>query len=164
MVQNKKGSLTDMFIICGVVLIFFVGLLTSFKISTEFNNQIQSSDIFPSESKDAGNDMVDLYSGTVDNSFLFLVIGLGIGTLILASMIAVHPIFMIPGIFVYLMLIFFSAITSNIYHEMATAEGFTTLANQLTFISTILTYFPWVIGFFGALLMIVMYNKYQMSI
>jgi len=160
---NKKASLLDLFFVSGVVLFFVIFALISFKVVSEWDDGVQDLDIFPSTSKDASTEIKSFYSGVIDNTFLFFVLGMGIGTLILAAMVRVHPIFMIPAILVYALLIFFGGVVANIYHEFASTTELIAQANQLTFISNIMTYFPVVIGVFGALLMIVMYKQWEIA-
>jgi hypothetical protein len=94
----------------------------------------------------------------MDNSFLFLSIGLMVVMLILASMVRVHPIFIPLFFIVWIFAIFISGVFSNSYGEMAANSELTIYANQLTMTSFMMRYLPFVVGIFGAILMIVMYK------
>ncbi len=158
---HKKGSLQDL-ILFGVILLFFgMVLLIGFKITSEINNQLQASDFITADGKDAANTLTNYYPTVLDNSFLFLAIGMSIVTLILASLVRIHPIFIPFFIIGLIIVIFVSGIFSNIYQEMAANTELTALADQLTFTSKILTFLPFIVGIIGTLLMIVLYKTWQ---
>lgn len=159
--NNKKGSLQDLLLI-GVVLLFFgVVVLIGFKMATEFNTHIQASTDIPAVGKTASNQLTGYYSSTIDNAFLFLTIGLSIVTLILAALVRVHPVFLVIFIFGFIILIFLCGIFSNIYDEMASNAELSTQADQLTFISLILSRLPIIVGIIGTLLIIVLYKVWN---
>ena len=163
MEMNKKGSLVDI-VFWGILLLFFgIVVLIGFKVTSEFNTQIQGMDIIPSNAKAASSSLVNNYSGVIDNSFLFLTIGIALGALVLAALVRVHPIF-IPIFWVgLLVVIFISGIMSNIYQELAANENLIAQADQLTFISKILTYLPMFVAVFGHLLIIILYKLWKAS-
>ena len=161
--KNKAGSLIDLMFI-GVVLLFFGMVVTiGLKIATEFEDNIDSNAIFDElnptgEARAAVEESRVKFTNTVDNTFLFLTIFMALGTLALASLVFIHPIF-IPFYFIgWVLVIFFSGILSNIYQTMAADTNIIAVANELTFISKILGALPIIIGVFGILLMIVMYK------
>ena len=153
----------------GVIILFFgVVVLIGFKISDEINTHVQASDIIGqydpgNNAKTASSKLVGYYPGILDNSFLFLAIGMGIATIILAALVRVHPIF-IPLFFIGLIVVIFGCgLFSNIYQEMAATGQLSGYANQLTFTSLILNYLPLIVGVFGILLMIVMYKLWSVQ-
>lgn len=158
---NKKGSIQDIVFI-GVVLLFFgMIVLFGFKVTDAFNTQIQGMSVVPTDAKTASTSLLSNYSGTIDNTFLLLTIGLVIGALILASLVRVHPIF-IPFFWIALVfVIFITGILSNIYQETAANALMSNLADQLTFISHILEYLPLIVGIVGHILMAVMYKLWS---
>ena len=161
--MNKKGSILDIVFWGMVLLVFAVATLVAFKVYTEFNARIQLQDDIPSTSKAASTQILGFFPGVFDNTFLFLAIGLSIVVFVLAALVRVHPIF-IPLFFVaWVFFIFIAGVFSNIYQEMAAQPEFISLANQLNFISTIITYLPILTGIFGIVLMIVMYKQWRVS-
>lgn len=158
---NKKGSIVDLVLIGVGLLVFGIAVLLSFKIVNSFNTEVQTNADIPAEAKTSTTQFAGHYSGIIDNSFLFLVIGLAIGAFILAAMVRIHPIF-IPIFFIALLfIIFMCGVFSNIYQEMAATTELASEANQLIFISYILEYLPFIVGLLGIVLMIVMYKTYQ---
>ena len=158
---GKKGSLQDVMFIIGIIVFFGVIVLLGYRISSAYDTQIQGMAIVPEDAKAASTTLKGHYTGIVDNMFLVLTIGLCIVTLILAAMVRVHPVF-IPIFFIVLLItIFVAGIASDIYQSIAGAAALTEYADDLIFITTILENLPLFIGFFGFLLMGLMYKLYS---
>ena len=156
--MNKKGSVADLIFIGVVLLVFAVAVLIGFKITGMFNTQIQGMDIMPAEAKTASTSILGFYPGVIDNSFLLLAAGLAIVSLILASLVRVHPIFLALFVIAWIFSIFLGGVFSNIYQEMTANSALAAEAAQLTFTNFVMTYLPFFIGIVGILLMIVMYK------
>lgn len=160
---NKKGSLQDLIIIGAVLLFVGVIVLFGYKITSEFNDRVQVQAGMPAEARTAAATLTNHYSGTIDYGFLMLTVGLAIATLILAALVRIHPVF-IPLFFIGLVIvIFLCAVFSNIYQEMAADVNLIAQADNLTFVTYILTYLPFIVGIFGFVLMMVMYKLYSVS-
>lgn len=158
---NKKGSLTDILWVGIVLFVIAVTTLIVFKVSDEFNTQIQANDDIPSNGKEAMNTMNGMYPGIIDNSFLFLMITLSIGAIITAFMVRVHPVFVIFFMLLLAVIIFISAAFSNVYEEMASQTSMVAVSSQLTSINFVMQYLPLFIGVFGSIIAIVMYKGYK---
>lgn len=162
--KNKRGSLTDL-IFLGVVLTFFaVIILIGFMVISNFNTQLQASvPGLPTEAVTSLNTIENTFSGTLDNTFFFFAIGLGIVTIVLAALVRVHPIFIAFYIVGLVFTIFFSGVFSTIYQEMAASPTLSTYASQLNIINTTMTYLPWVVAIIGTLLAIIMYKNWKVG-
>lgn len=158
---NKKASIQDILFIGIVLVAFTIGTLLMYKISTEFNTMIQDNADFPEDSKTAMNKVTNMYPGIIDNSFLFLVVGLAMVAFIMAAMVRIHPIFIGIFIFVLAIVIFLCGVFSNIYQEIASNPEMTELADNLVFMSTIMHILPFIIGIFGSILSVVMFKTWQ---
>lgn len=159
--RNKKGSAFDIIFI-GVVLLFFsMMVLIGFKVVTELNAEFQASDTIDTHGKTASASLVTNYSGALDNGFLFLAIGLAIVTLVLAALVRVHPVFIIFFLIFLVITIIVCAMFSNVYQEMAANPNLSAQADDLTFISLIMEYLPFIIGIFGMVLMVIMYKLWR---
>ncbi len=156
--KNKKGSLTDLVFIIGIILFFAMIILFSFKIGNEFNDHIQTDTKITAEGKAATSKLVAYYPGVVDNMFLFFSIGMVMVSLILAALVRVHPIFIPLYILGLIIIVFFSGLFSNIYQEVAATPELATEAAQLTMISNILTFLPLFTFIAGLLIMITLYK------
>ena len=158
---GKKGSIQDIILI-GVILLFAaVVILIGFKVTSEINDTVQASSLITANGKAASTTLTGFYPGVIDNSFLLLTIGLTIGSLILASLVRIHPIFIPVFIIALIFIIFLAGILSNIYQGMAENENLIAQADQLTFISKILNYLPIFVGVIGTIMMIVLYKSWE---
>ena len=156
--RNKKGSVQDAVFIMGFLLMVTIGILIGFKVVTEFNSNVQSNDAFDADAKAISNRMEGIFPGVLDNMFLFLMIGLSLAAIILAAMVRVHPVFMILFFIILVVIIILAGVFSNVYQELAANPSLSTQADQLTFISIIMNFLPFIIGIIGFIIMIVMYK------
>ena len=159
--RNKKGSMQDLLYVGVGLFTLSLVILICFRISTSLNTEFQASDQIDPYGKTAHQQITNLYPGVVDNSFLFVTIVLSIGTLILAALVRIHPIFLPIYLLAWLFVIFLCAVFSNAYQEMVANPEFTALATQMTFMNQVMTTLPFIIGIVGAMLAIVMYKAYK---
>ncbi len=159
--KNKRGSIDDLILVGVILLSFSVGTIVMFKISDTLNTEFQANTDITNRGKQSFNKINDMYSGVIDNSFLLLTIGLSVIALALAALVRFHPIFFVFYLILLTVIIFLSAIFSNIYLEIANNPEMIGLANQLTFTSHIMGALPFIIGIFGFLLAIVMYKNWR---
>ena len=160
LLRNKKGSVLDLILIGVFCLAFAFAILIGFKITTEMNDQIQATDLVESYGKTASSQLLAEYTTTLDYGFLFFIVGLSIGVLILAAMVRSHPIFIALYIIGLIFVIFFAGIFSNIYQGMADDPQFIDLASQLMFIDKVMTFLPWFVAVIGTILCIIMYKSW----
>lgn len=159
--KNKKGSIDDLiFIIVGLLTISML-VLISFKVVDGFRDGLDDAGITDTNAVEFTDDIENMYSGSVDNGFLLLFIGLCIVTLVLASLVIVHPVFIVFYIIILMVLVIFGGIASNIYQEMAAHPDLIALSSQLTWTSHIMQYLPFLIGVFGTILAIIMYKAWE---
>jgi len=158
--MNKKGSLTDLAYIAVVLVVFSMVVLIGLKIGEEVNNNLQAdtTGMIDATTKANTDSAVTRFTYAIDNSFLFLMIFMCIGVLVLAAMVAVHPIFIPLYFFGWIFIIFLGGVFSNVYQEMAGNANLAGTASSLTFISYIMNFLPFVVGILGILIMIVMYK------
>jgi len=162
--MNKKGGLQDIVLVAVILLFFATSALVGFKVTSEFNDFVQTNPAsFDPEGVSASQSVTDTFSGTVDNTFLFFAVGLGMVVLALALMVRVNPIFIPFYIIGLIVVIFVCGILSNIYQEMAADANLLAEANQLLFISNVLELLPLIVGVFGTLMMIVLYKRWRID-
>lgn len=158
---GKKGNIQDLIFIMVVLFFFSVVVLIAFKIVSEFNTTIQGVAIIPQRALDSTNTLQNLYPGIIDNAYLFFAIGAALVMFVLAALVRVHPMFAVFFFIGLIVIIFVGGALSNVYQEMASTSGFQAQADQLIFISHIMTFLPFVIGIFGFILMIVMFKIFK---
>ena len=156
--NNKKGSLFDIFYISIVLLFFAVIVLVGLKFATSFKDNIIGTGVLDSTGEQALTRTVNNYTNSINYGYLFLAIFLCIIVLILASMVRVHPIFLVLFLIGWFFLIYLCAIFSNVYQYMAEDTNLASTANQLNIITGIMNILPWLVAVFGILLMWIMYK------
>jgi hypothetical protein len=159
--HNKKGSVQDLLYVGITLFVFALVILIGFRISTSLNTEFQASDDVDAYGKAAHQQITNMYPGIIDNSFLFVTVILSLGTLIMAAMVRIHPIFLPIYLLAWLFVIFLCGVFSNAYSEMAANPDLSALAAQMTFMNQVMTTLPFIIGIVGALLAIVMYKAYK---
>jgi len=159
--RNKKGSLLDIIFIAIGMLIFAVTILVAFKVVSEWNKGINAHGDIPTEALASTQRLSDTFTTTIDGSALILCIGMTLGAFILASLVRVHPIFLVFFFIALVFVIFFSAVFSNVYMEMAENPSLSAEADQLTFISYILKFLPFIVGILGTILAVVMHKMWS---
>jgi len=161
--MNNKGSVLDLILIIIVLLVLSASVLVGLTMATSFKDQINTMSDMPSSAKDSSNQIVEKFTNTIDSTFLFFTIFLGIATLVLAALVRIHPIF-IPFYFIgWVFTIFLSGIFSNIYQEMSANSELAAAAAELTLINSIMVGLPIIVGLLGTILMIVMYKLWSAS-
>ena len=157
--KNKKGSLLDIVFIAIALTFFSIVVLVGLKVATEFEDNIDTNPLFAAgEARENVESARVKYTHTIDNTFLFLLIFMAIATLALAALVAVHPLF-IPFFFIgWVIVIFLAGILSNIYQAIASDTNIIAIANEMTFMTNIMTALPIIIGVFGIILMAIMYK------
>lgn len=158
---NKRGTLDDLVYIAGSLLGVAMIILLMGKWSDEFNTQIQSIDEVPAGGKTAVSQINDLYGGAIDNSFLFLTIGLCIVALIFAMMVVIHPVFFVLYFIVLAIVVYVSGVMSNIYQTAAAEPTLVSIADKLIWTSHILEFLPFIVGIVGFILAIIMYKTWR---
>jgi len=159
--RSKKGSVQDLLYVGITLFAFAMVILICFRISTSLNTEFQASDKVDSYGKTAHQQITNLYPGIIDNSFVFVTVILSIGTLIMAAMVRIHPVFLPIYLLAWMFVIFLCAVFSNAYGELAAHADMAPLAAQMTFMNQVMTTLPFIIGIVGALLAIVMYKAYR---
>ena len=155
---GKRGSITDIpFIIVGIFTVGIIALFVTLVVSS-INTRIQATDIFPSEAKTASTKMSNDFPAVMDGSILFLFFGLTIVSLILASMVIVHPVFFVFYLFELIVYIYVGAVISNTYQKVIENAIMTEVASKYTIATYFFHYFPFIIGVLGFVLAIVMYK------
>lgn len=159
--RNKKASALDIMFIGVMAFAFGLMMLIGYKFVNTFNSNIQGMSAIPQSAKTGVNQIEATYTGTMDNIFLFFVVGGSIIAFILASLVRVHPVF-IPFYLIYMIIfIIISAALSNAWQEAASNPQFSALSPNLVFTNHILTYLPFVVAIMSTILMIVMYKTWS---
>lgn len=154
----KKGSITDLpFIIGGVFSVALVALLVSLLV-ININTEVQGNDEFPTNAKSASTKMSDDFPNVMDGGIVFIFFGMVIISLVLASLVPIHPVFIVFYLLEYIVLIWLGAGIANAYQAVIELDVMSAVADKYVLTTFFFRYFPFVVGVFGAILAIVMYK------
>lgn len=151
----------DLVYIMAVLLVFSVFLIIGAKFMDGLKTGLSSAGVLDARGTQAINNLDSMYGSSIDQGFLFLMVGLCIAALIMAMMVAIHPVFFFFYLILLTIVIFLGGVFSNIYQEMATHPEMTAVATKLVYTSHIMEYLPMIIGVIGFILAMVMYRTYQ---
>ena len=159
--RSKRGSLDDLIYIVGVLGVFALMLLISGSIVSSFNTQAQATPGITADATLAVQQIDNLYDSTLDQSFLYLAIGLAIIALIFAALIAVHPVFFVFYLIFLAVVIIISGVLSNIYQMAAQQPDLAPIASRLVITSHMMQYLPFITGIIGFAIAFMMYKSYK---
>ena len=161
--RNKKASLQDIIFIGAALLGFAIVTLIVFKLSSEMKIKFEDNPTINSTTRaiDSFSRINELYPTVIDNAFLYLTVGLAIVSLVLVSMVRIHPIFFIFFLFLFIIVIILCGVFSNIYQKIAMQPDMADIAAKLVFTSHIMEFLPFILGILGFLLAIIMYKAWS---
>jgi len=159
--MNKKGSLLDLVWIVLFLFFFAFSIILGYKIAHEVNTKAQTMSGIDAQGKTAINNLEGYYPSIMNNGFVFFAIGIAIVTFILAALVRVHPVFIPLYLIGLAVVITISAVFSNAYEAVSTNAELSALAANMTMVSYIMTYLPFIVGILGTILMVVMYKTWS---
>lgn len=157
--MNKKGSIVDILywvIASFAVAVFVVTVFLAFsQIRTAFNAATTNTD-----AQQVMNRYITFLE-RLDWLVFFIVMGLIILIIILASVIPTHPALSMMVFIILLGLTYVSMHISNSYHAFATSTGVETYANNFPITNYILLHLPLFVLSLGVLFVIIQHAKPQ---
>lgn len=164
--SNKKGSLQDLIFIMIVVVVFAFIALIGFKVVSSINTEMQGTSTIQENdnAKTSFNSIRNLFPGVIDNAFLLLVVGLVIVSLVLASRLAIPPVFLVFFLIIFVIVVFIAGVLSNVYLEAANQTELATEAEELSFITHVTHALPFILGILGFVLAFIMYKNWRDSV
>lgn len=144
-----------------VIIMFVIGISTivGYVMLKSVNTQISGQADFSDTGKTIINNATNKYVGLFDNTFLVIMIGLALGSILLASQIDVSPVFFPVSIVLYIVLIIFSASVGNAYYNMASTEGLSTFTEDFRVMPFIFNHLVEIMVGIGFIIGVVMYAK-----
>jgi len=159
--ESKKGSISDLPFIMGGIFSVAITVLVVTLLLNNLNAKIQDTDIFDTPAKAASDKMTNDFPEVMDGGVLFIFFCMVIISLVLASLVPVHPVFLVFFLLEWVLLIYVGGAISNTYQTIIESPVFVTEAGQYVVTSFFFRYFPYVIGIVGAILAIIMYKTKQ---
>ena len=157
--MRKRGSVQDLMYI--VVVMFLVGMvgLVGYTVGSKFMEKVSSTDSVPAEAKTIGNQVNGYYTSVFDKALPVILIGMCVVAIVLATMVRVHPAFIVFFIIAWVFIIIIAAVLSNSYVDMAANTNVAAYAANMTMTMWVLRYLPWIVGVMGTVLMFILYKQ-----
>lgn len=160
---NNKGSLQDLIFAMIVIFGFSLIVLFAVRIYTEIDDNVQDGKIFEAEQKAQSAQVKSAMISSIDNTYLLLLVFFIMGTLILAALVRVHPIFIPIYFFGWIFVVFLSTIFANVYYGVSSNPEMAETASQFFFMDNMMVMLPFLIGLFGMILMVVIYKLWSVD-
>lgn len=153
-----RGSILDLPIVVIVLAVFFVALFVGLLVYNQFAERDfwQTTEVGQHAFQQA-----DIAYETLDYSFLFILIGAFMATVISAFFIETHPIFFIVSLIVLIIFIVITPAMTNAFMGVAASPRFSTEAAELNIATQAMGNLPLILTVFGFILIIVLYAKRQ---
>ena len=158
-ISSKKGSVYDVYLIIGILLVLSLVSMLVLKVLTEVRTQFEDDDILKPEQLGYITNVEDRYGRIIDGIFLFFLVGVCITVLIAAFLVRTYPFFYFFSIIVIAIFIFVSAIMANVYQEFADNDDLASTAEQFVVIGYIMPRLPFYTLIISILIAVVMFSK-----
>lgn len=141
MFEGRRGQVVELLYFVVIMFVLAFMLVVVYSVFSYVNSFVQSSDLFPSESKDVMQESTDTYL-TLDKYMPLVMVAFIIGVLALAFASTLHPVFL--GVYVLLSVlgVFVSGILAQLYQEAVSVEPLATAAASTPVTTSIMSNFP----------------------
>ena len=157
--MNKKGSIGDVFFISVFIFLLAIVFVVGWVIHSKVNDEFQNNPSIVDQGKTMMQNSTDDYISLFDGIFLTIIVGLWIGTIILAFQIDIHPVFFVLTIIVFAILVILTALFGNAFYTFANNANIVSYADDFTIIPFVMNNFVTVMIVLGFSVALVMYAK-----
>ncbi len=157
--NNKKGSFFDAFFIVGFIFVMGITILLGGQILNSINDVVDGNNLFEQKSQDVITKQSEKYRSVWDSVFLFIFVGLFIASIISSLFIDTHPAFFFVTIIAMTILVFLTAILSNIYEQFAINPSLIDTSQTYVFIPFIFSKLVELTIGLGLLILLALYAK-----
>lgn len=155
-IQNKKGTLRDMFFLLPILFVIAISILLGIKIlnsinDTGFTNNDPNADAI----MDIG---VTRVLPSYDVIFMGIILAIAIVTILSAYLLRESPAFFFIGVLMIMILEIIAVVLSNAYDAITNESAFATTVNTVPQMDFIMNWLPLIMLGFSALVLIVIYG------
>jgi hypothetical protein len=162
MIKQKKGELSDMLVFLITIFVFAIVLFIFVFIIPQITGGLRTAGMNNSVAgTNAINSTETMLTGTINNGFMILFVGLILSILITSFLVRTHPIFMILYIFFLGVTILLSFYLGNVYYSMQTNPIFASALTNATFITLVMNHIAEIVVAVGVLSLIVIFSKFS---
>jgi len=146
MLNNKKGGFLDWFLIIAVLMVISVSLIVSVIVLA----RVDASGLF-SDTPDAQTSLDHAQNTlfSMDNMFLFIIVGLSIFVLVSSAVVFNHPAFFILSTILLFIAVVVAAVASNTMWTFFNQELISATADQFPKMTFLMERLPFYIIFMG---------------
>lgn len=156
--MEKRGSITDLtYIMTGIFTVALISILVSLLVSN-LNSEFQEVDVIDSRAKSASTLMSDDVPNVMNVGIIVIFFAMCIISFVLASLVPVHPVFLIFYILELVLVIWLGGGIANAYQTVIENPVFAVQAAQFEIATLFFRYFPFIVAIVGTILSIVMYK------
>jgi len=155
MFDNKKGQLENYILIVIILFAFSMVMIFAYTMFSNLYSGFSNAPGMPDSAKNAMTTTLNQYSGSLDKSSIFLLVGIAIATLIGAALIMLHPVFIVFYIIGIMFMTFVTAVLSNTFQDMVASPQLQAAGIAMPVTSTIMGYLPLFVFFFGVIIGVV---------
>lgn len=153
----SKGTIQDLFYL--MILLFLIGITVL--VGTYLKNEVMADIKGMLTGTSGASYMTHVEYGfkTLDYVFLFMAIGFGVVTVVLAFQVQTHPVFFFISLVIFAIIMLIVPAFSNMFHDFASASEFSGFASDYSMMLKIFENFPKFFMIFGFLISIVTFAK-----
>lgn len=156
-----KGTVLDLIIMMVVLVALSITLIFAYLILDEMQNTIEA-DTYLNETinvtfLEQGKAGLQVY----DTGYLFLLVVMGLASIIGAFMIRTHPILFMASFLLLAFILYLTPIIVNLWYDISTTPELLAVSNQFPTIATVILNFPTIILVLGIAIMIALYGGFR---
>ena|SRR3972149_1174941 len=162
LIKSKSGELTDIMIWMITIFILAIGLFILIYIVPSISNGLRVAGLNNSvEGNNAISSLDSIATGTINNGFMMLFVGLIISVMITSFLVRTHPIFLFLYIIFLAITLVLGVYLGNAYDTMKTNPIFASIVNNASFINLVMGHIVEITLAVGALSMIIVFAKFS---
>ena len=157
--RKRRGSVQDLMYIVVVMFVLATVCLIGYTIGSKFMEKVTTTDSMPTEAVTIGNQVNGYYTSVLDKALPVILIGMCVVAIVLATLVRVHPAFIVFFIIAWVFVIVIAAVMSNAYVDLAAGSQVAGYASNLVMTAFVLKWLPWIVGVIGVVLMFILYKQ-----
>ncbi len=161
--QVQRGLGGGIFLVVALFAIAIVWIF-AFVMFDNINTELQKNSLVTGDASAIGNSLIGKFVSIFDNSFLFVVIGLGFAVIAGAFFTQSHPALFYITIPILAFFIWMGALYANIYEEITNHQLIIEGASQFVFMGFIFNNYVIVVTVFVIILAVALFGKQRVQV
>lgn len=159
---GKRGEVQDILIFIITIFVLAIGLISLMYVIPALSNGLRVGGLNNSAEGSAAIDSLEIITmENIDNGFLMLFIGLGIGLIISSFLVRTHPIFLLFYIFILAITLLLGFYLGNTYSDFAANPTFADIQDESTFINLLMNNIVEITLGLGIMSIIIVFAKFS---